>query len=67
MAHTYPRSDLWASKEVQAEVLDAYEQAEEPRLSRALAQVRPMGYEFTVESVTCWQKEKGVPVKVKVR
>ena len=25
--HTYPRQDLWASKEVKAEVLDAYEQA----------------------------------------
>jgi hypothetical protein len=25
--HTYPRNDLWASKEVQAEVMDAYERA----------------------------------------
>jgi hypothetical protein len=25
--HTYPRNDLWASKEVQSEVMDAYERA----------------------------------------
>jgi hypothetical protein len=54
--HTHPRSDLWASKEVQREVLDAYQQsfqktpvllrypAGEDDLRYAPTHTRPFGY-----------------------
>lgn len=40
--------------------------AEEPRLSRALAQVQRMGYELTIRSATCWREEMSVRVQAEV-